>query len=146
LSRASFANQLHVGFPVNQGGNARSQYHVVVNVQDANWPTSAATKLAARLPGLDAVLRGSLLERTVHHSTGCPKCARGEGHPLWVLTVNYPGVKTRQLSLRPEQLPQVRKGLELYRQMKETLEDISELNQESLRMNRDESRHKEREA
>jgi hypothetical protein len=30
--------------------------------------------------------------------------------------------------------------------MKETLEDISELNQESLRMNRDESRHKEREA
>jgi hypothetical protein len=103
-------------------------------------------KLATRLSGLADVLRGSLLERTVHHSSGCPKCARGEGHPLWVLNVNYPGAKTRQLSLRPEQVPQVRKALERYRQVKETLEAISELNQQLLRMDRDESRHKEREA
>ena len=101
-------------------------------------------KLAARLSGLAEVLRGSLLERTVHHSSGCAKCARGEGHPLWVLNVNYPGAKTRQLSLRSEQVPQVRKSLERYRQVKETLEAISELNQQLLRMDRDESRHKER--
>ena len=103
-------------------------------------------KLAARLPGLAEVLRGSLLERTVHHSSGCPKCARGEGHPLWVLNVNYPGAKTRQLSLRAEQVPQVRQALERYRQVKEALEAISELNQQLLRMDRDESKHKEREA
>lgn len=103
-------------------------------------------KLAARLSGLADVLRGSLLERTVHHSSGCPKCARGEGHPLWVLNVNYPGSKTRQLSLRSEQVPQVRQSLERYRHVKETLEAISELNQQLLRMDRDESRHKEREA
>jgi hypothetical protein len=103
-------------------------------------------KLAARLSGLVDVLRGSLLERTVHHSSGCAKCARGEGHPLWVLNVNYPGAKTRQLSLRPKQVPAVRKALERYRQVKETLEDISELNQQLLRMDRDESRHKERQA
>jgi hypothetical protein len=59
-------------------------------------------QLAARLAPPADVLRGSLLERTVHHTSGCPKCARGEGHPLWVLNVNYPGAKTRQLSLRPE--------------------------------------------
>jgi hypothetical protein len=103
-------------------------------------------KLAARLSGLADVLRGSLLERIVRHSSGCSKCARGEGHPLWVLNVNYPGAKTRQLSLRAEQVPQVRKALDRYRQVKETLEAISELNQQLLRLDRDESRQEEREA
>src|ERR1700730_13577051 len=103
-------------------------------------------RLAAGLSGLGDVLRGSLLERTVHHSSGCPKCARGEGHPLWVLNVNYPGAKTRQLSLRSEQIPQVRKAMERYQQVKETLEAISELNQQLLRMDRDESRREDREA
>jgi hypothetical protein len=103
-------------------------------------------QLAARVPALAEVLRGSLLQRTVHHSSGCPKCARGEGHPLWVLNVNYPGAKTRQLSLRAKQVPQVRQALDRYRQVKETLEAISELNQQLLRMDRDESKHKESEA
>jgi hypothetical protein len=98
---------------------------------------------AAKLFDLGSVLRGSLFERTVHHSSGCPKCARGEGHPLWVLNVNYPGAKTRQLSLRPEQVPLVRKALERYRQAKETLEAISELNQYLLRLDRDESKERE---
>lgn len=104
------------------------------------------SKLASGLSDMEQVLRGSLLERTVHHSSGCPKCARGEGHPLWVLNVNYPGAKTRQLSLRAEQVDQVRTALERYRQVKETLEAISELNQQLLRMDRDESRRKDREA
>ena len=100
-------------------------------------------KLLSRLTGLGDVLRGSLLERTIHHSSGCPKCARGEGHPLWVLNVGYPGGKTRQLSLRPDQVPQVRQALDRYRQVKETLEAISELNQQLLRLDRDEARDKE---
>jgi hypothetical protein len=103
-------------------------------------------KLASGLSGMGEVLRGSLLERTVHHSGGCPKCARGEGHPLWVLNVNYPGARTRQLSLRSEQVPQVRKAMERYHQVKGTLEAMSELNQQLLRMDRDESRREDREA
>jgi hypothetical protein len=99
-------------------------------------------KLVAGLSGLDEILRGSLLERVVHHSGGCPKCARGEGHPLWVLNVNYPAGQTRQLSLRPEQIPQVRKALQQYRAVKETMEAISELNQQLLRMDRDESKER----
>lgn len=97
-------------------------------------------KLLGRLTNCGEVLRGSLLQRTIYHSSGCPKCARGEGHPLWVLNVGYPGGKTRQLSLRPGQIPQVRKALDRYRQVKETLEAISELNQQLLRLERDESR------
>lgn len=102
-------------------------------------------KLLARLTNLGDVLRGSLLQRTVRHSSGCAKCADGGGHPLWVLNVGYPGGKTRQLSLRPDQVPQVRKALDHYRQVKNTLEAISELNQQLLRLERDESRAQESE-
>jgi hypothetical protein len=101
-------------------------------------------KLAAQLSSASGVLRGSLLQRTVHHSSGCLKCARGEGHPLWVLTVGYPGGKTRQVSLRPDQVPQVREALQHYRDFKQALEAISELNQFLLRLDREESKEQER--
>ncbi len=52
------------------------------------------------------------------------------------------GGQTRQLSLRPQQVPQVRKALQRYRAIKETLEAISELNQQLLRMDRDESKER----
>jgi len=100
-------------------------------------------KLAGQLSSPSGVLRGSLLQRTLHHSSGCLKCARGEGHPLWVLTVGYPGGKTRQVSLRPEQAPLVRKAIEDYRDLKQTLEAISELNQFLLRLDREEFKEHE---
>ena len=105
---------------------------------------AARNKLVARIPSLGEVLRGSLFERTLHHSSGCPKCARGQGHPLWVLNVGYPGGKTRQLSLRPQQVPQVRPALQRYHQVREILEAISELNQSLLRLDRDQSKAQER--
>jgi hypothetical protein len=103
-------------------------------------------KLATQLPPAAGVLRGSLLQRTTHHSSGCLKCARGEGHPLWVLTVGYPGGKNRQVSLRPEQVPQVRKAINGYHDFKQTLEAISELNQFLLRLDREESKEQERQS
>jgi Family of unknown function (DUF6788) len=101
-------------------------------------------KLAAQLSPVTGVLRGSLLQRTVHHSSGCQKCARGEGHPLWILTVGYSGGKTRQVSLRPEQVPQVREAIERYHACREALEAISELNQFLLRLDRQEFKDQER--
>jgi hypothetical protein len=103
-------------------------------------------KLAAQLSSASEVLRGSLLQRTVRHSSGCLKCARGEGHPLWVLTVGYPGGKTRQLSLRPAQIPQVRKALHRYQIFKQGLEAISELNQFLLRLDREATKEQERQS
>src|SRR6266849_5905863 len=102
-------------------------------------------KLAAKLSPAIGVLRGSLVQRTIRHSSGCLKCARGEGHPLGVLTVGYPGGKTRPVSLRPDQVPQVQESLQHYRDFKQTLEAISELNQFLLRRDREESREQERE-
>jgi hypothetical protein len=65
--------------------------------------------LGSQLPVTGEILRGSLLERTVRHARGCATCARGEGHPLSVLTVSYPGGRTRQFNLRREQVCQVRR-------------------------------------
>ena len=100
-------------------------------------------KLVAQLPSVDSILRGSLLQRTLHHSSGCSRCARGEGHPLWVLSVGYPGGKNRQISLRPDQVPQVRMALEHYREIRQSLEAICELNQFLVRLDREDSKRQE---
>lgn len=90
-------------------------------------------RLLARLPGASEILRGSLLQRTIRHRTGCRKCARGEGHPVAVLAVGYRSAVIRQISLSREQVPQVRRGLASYRKLKAALEKICELNQQLLR-------------
>jgi hypothetical protein len=95
--------------------------------------TRARDRLAQNLPPLNQILRGSLLHRVNRHKQGCPKCARGEGHLIWVLTVSYPGKKCKQVCLQPEQLPQVRRWLRNYRKLREQLEAISDLNQQLLR-------------
>jgi hypothetical protein len=79
---------------------------------------------ASSRPPVTEVLRGSLLERTIRHKRGCPKCARGEGHPALVLTVGYPGGLTKQFSLRPEMKAQVQQWLHNYRQLKAKLEAV----------------------
>jgi hypothetical protein len=90
-------------------------------------------RLLARLPAASDILRGSLLHRTIRHRTGCPKCARGEGHPVAVLSVGYPGGVIRQTSLSPEQAADVRRSLDNYHKLKAALEKICELNQQLLR-------------
>src|SRR5450755_4520718 len=78
----------------------------------------ARQKLIGKLPITGELLRGSLLERTVRHTKDCPKCARGEGHQVFVLTVTYPGGRTRQLSVRRERVAEVRRWLSNYQELK----------------------------
>ena len=89
--------------------------------------------LIAQLPITGEILRGSLIERMVHHTRGCTICADGGWHPLWVLTVGYAGGRTRQLSLRREQVEGVRRWLGNYHKLREALEAICELNHALLR-------------
>jgi hypothetical protein len=93
----------------------------------------ARDKLVSRLLVTGELLRGTLLERTVRHKSGCPKCARGEGHRVFVLTVTYPGGCTRQISVRRERVEEVRRWLANYHELKETIEAICELNHDLLR-------------
>lgn len=90
-------------------------------------------QLVSRLPGARDVLRGSLLGRIIRHRTGCPKCARGGGHPVAVLAVGYPAGRTRQISLRKEQVLHVRRCLANYQKLKSAIEKICEMNQQLLR-------------
>jgi hypothetical protein len=96
----------------------------------------ARQKLISRLPVTGDLLRGSLLERTVRHTKGCPKCARGEGHHVFVLTVTYPGGRTRQFSVRRERVAEVRRWLSNYQELKEAIEAVCELNHDLLRPER----------
>lgn len=93
----------------------------------------ARDRLARQLPDPAQIVRGTLLKRAIHHRRGCPKCEAGGGHPVWVLTVTYPGGKTRQFSLRPEQRAQVQQWVRNYQRLKKRLEAICELNHQLLR-------------
>jgi hypothetical protein len=93
-------------------------------------------QVVRNLPNLTDILRGSLLQRIIRHRQGCFKCERGEGHPVSVLAVTYPGRRLRHLSLRSEQVPQVQRQLENYQRLKASLEQICELNQQALRAER----------
>jgi hypothetical protein len=97
----------------------------------------ARDKLTSKLPVTGELLRGSLLERTVFHTKGsCPKCARGEGHRVFVLTVSYGAGRTRQFSVRRERVEEVRRWIANYQNLKEKIEEICELNHDFLRPER----------
>jgi len=93
----------------------------------------AREKLLSKLPVTGELLRGSLLERTIRHTKDCLKCARGEGHRVFVLTVSYGGGRTRQFSVRRERVTEVRRLLANYQKLKKAIEGICELNHELLR-------------
>ena len=90
--------------------------------------------MISKLPITGELLRGSLLERTVRHTKDCPKCARGEGHRVFVLTVTYPGGRTHQLSVRRD--AEVRRWLSNYQELREAIEAVCELNHDLLRPDR----------
>lgn len=90
-------------------------------------------KIAATLRAPEEVLRGSLLERRVFHRKGCSRCASGEGHRVWVLTVTYPGGRNRQFGIRAEQREMVQRWLDNYQEWKRKMEEICELNHFFLR-------------
>jgi hypothetical protein len=93
----------------------------------------ARDRLIRELPPADEILRGSLLQRTIRHRQGCTKCARGEGHPVWVLTITYPGGKNKQISLPADRHEQVQRWLDNYHVLKQKLEAICELNHQLVR-------------
>ena len=90
--------------------------------------------LVKLLPPVEETLRGSLVERYLTCGNPACKCARGERHgPVWYLTVTLGPGRTTGGIVAAEQLDQVRGWIANYRQVKEHLERISEINRELLR-------------
>jgi len=95
-------------------------------------------RILEKLPALDDLLRGSLLERRIFHpvAVACATCANGQGHHQWVLSVNYPSGKNRQITLHPDQVPRVRRQIANLEKVRQILEQICESNQQRLRAER----------
>jgi hypothetical protein len=90
-------------------------------------------KLADMIGAPTEIVRGSLLKRTIRHKKGCRTCAEGGGHSAWILSVNYPGGRNKQISLRPDQKVLAERWLANYHKLKDKLESICELNHVLLR-------------
>lgn len=101
--------------------------------------TSAALKrrrrqLLRKLPALDSVLRGSLIERYKRCGNPNCKCAQGPGHgPKFYLAVSYPHRPRQMDYVRQDDLAQVTQGMADYTRVREIMEEISEINHELLR-------------
>jgi uncharacterized protein DUF6788 len=93
-------------------------------------------RLLARLPPLDEVLRGSLMERSVRcGKTGC-RCASGERHAAVYLSVTHRGGRTEQVSVPRELIASVRNGIAVYQKWWEILEQVATVNRDLLRQRR----------
>jgi hypothetical protein len=90
--------------------------------------------LLRQLPPLDAILRGSLIERYKRcGKPGC-KCADGRGHgPKYYLSVSYPGLRPQMDYVPQERYEQTSEFLANYQRARELLEQICEINRELLR-------------
>lgn len=90
--------------------------------------------LLRKLPPLDAVLRGSLIERYKRcGKPGC-KCADGPGHgPKYYLSVSFPGERPQMDYVPQENLEATRALVANFREVRTTLEEVCAINRELLR-------------
>ncbi len=101
-----------------------------------------ATLLAQRqravhkLPPIEEVLRGSVLERSVRCGQPHCRCASGERHTATVLTVSFPGGRTEQMSLPATVVRTVRSWVANYQRWWEIIEKVSAINRDLLRAQR----------
>lgn len=93
-------------------------------------------RLLARLPPLDEVLRGSLVERSVRCGKPSCRCANGELHAAVYLSVTHRGGRTEQISVPRELVASVRTGIAVYQKWWEILEQVATVNRDLLRERR----------
>jgi hypothetical protein len=90
--------------------------------------------LLRKLPPLDAILRGSLIERYKRcGKPGC-RCAKGPGHgPKYYLSVSFPGERPQMDYVPQEDLSMTRTLVENFHQVRAALEEVCSINRELLR-------------
>jgi hypothetical protein len=93
-------------------------------------------RLLAKLPALDEVLRGSLVERSVRCGKASCHCASGELHIAVSLSVTHRGGRTEQISVPRELVATVRNGIAVYQRWWNLLEQVSAVNRDLLRARR----------
>ena len=101
--------------------------------------------LTKLLPPLGEILRGSLMQRYLTCGNPDCKCARGERHgPFWYFSVTLDQSHRTGSTVPPDQVEQVRRWIENYHQVKESLEKISDINRELLRRQKNKNKHNQK--
>jgi hypothetical protein len=91
-------------------------------------------QLLRKLPPLDAVLRGSLIERYKRCGNPRCRCANGPGHgPKYYLSVSHTGQSPQMDYVPQAEHVRVSECLANYARVREILEEISQINHELLR-------------
>lgn len=93
-------------------------------------------RVVHKLPPIEEVLRGSILERSVRCGQPNCRCAAGQLHAATVLTVSFAGGRTEQISLPATLLRTVRQWVANYQRWWEAIEKVSAINRELLRAQR----------
>jgi hypothetical protein len=91
------------------------------------------SRLVARLPDLERLLRGSIVER--YKKCGKPgcHCVEDRGHgPAYYLSVTFGPGKTRSYYVSAKQKKRILKYLENYQKLRELTEQIMSVNRELL--------------
>ena len=95
-------------------------------------------RIAAGLPPLEEILRGSVFVRTLRCGKPSCHCARGEGHRAVYLSVTLAGGRTEQISLPAHVIPLAKQWVGNYAKWWVAVEKISAINRQLLRARRDE--------
>ena len=102
--------------------------------RSATWLRRRRKALLRKLPDLEAILKGSLIERYKRcGKPGC-KCARGRGHgPKYYLSISRTGARPLMEYVPREYHDQVQEYLANHQRVREILAEISAINRELLR-------------
>jgi len=91
------------------------------------------TLLLKQLPALDAILRGSLIERYKRCGRPGCHCAHGRGHgPKFYLSVSLPNSRPRMEYVPQSYCQQVVQQLDNYRRLRAIVEEVCAINTEIL--------------
>jgi hypothetical protein len=91
-------------------------------------------QLLRKLPPLEAVLRGSLIERYKRCGKPNCKCANGQGHgPKYYLSVSRTGARPTMDYVPQSMQDQATQYLANYRTIRDILDQLCAINQELMR-------------
>jgi hypothetical protein len=97
-------------------------------------------RLLNTLPPLEDVLRGSIVERSLRCGRRGCRCASGDGHAVTYFSVTVAGGRTEQISLPASVVATARRGVAVYQKWWTVVEQVSAINRQLLRQQREETR------
>jgi hypothetical protein len=97
-------------------------------------------RLIEQAPALEEVIRGSIVERRLRCGTKSCHCADGPGHAATYLCVTLGPGRTEQLSISGSLVDQARRGVAAYERWWAVVEEVSRINRQLLRLERERQR------